>query len=196
MRGKLQAIMKKWTAILLILNLAGAYLGAQDPYLSGIARLEEGDLQGARALFTKAIETKGANPDLLLKLAEIHYSSGAYQQAIEYAKEADRMESGKGNYMLARSFAISGQAAPAVQYLEKHLKSGIKRPRHEILLDTAFSSIEETADWKALWKQTWYSEAENLEFEVAYLRRSTDYIAALEKIGEGLRHCSKIISHL
>ena len=55
MRGKLQAIMKKWTAILLILNLAGAYLGAQDPYLSGIARLEEGDLQGARALFTTAI---------------------------------------------------------------------------------------------------------------------------------------------
>jgi tetratricopeptide (TPR) repeat protein len=186
MKGKLQAIMKKLTAILLILNLAGAYLGAQDPYLSGIARLEEGDLQAAMTLFTTAIKTKGANPDLLLKLAETHYSSGAYQQAIEYAKEANRMESGKGNYMLARSFAISGQVSPAVQYLEKHLKSRFKRPRHEILLDTAFASIEETAAWKALWKQTWYSEAENLEFEVAYFRRSAEYIAALEKIVEGL----------
>lgn len=186
MKGKLQAIMKKWTAILLILNLAGAYLMAQDPYLSGIARLEEGDLQGARALFTTALETKGASPDLFLKLAETFYSSGAYQQAIDYAKEANRMESGKGNYLLARSFAISGQATPAVQYLEKHLKSGYKRPRHEILLDSAFASIEETADWKALWRQTWYSEAENLEFEVTYLRRSADYIVALEKIGEGL----------
>ncbi len=186
MRGKLQTMLKKWTAILLILNLAGAYLGAQDPYLSGIARLEEGDLQGARVLFTTAIETKGANPELLLKLAEIHYLSGAYQLAIESAKEANRMESGKGNYMLARSFAITGQAAPAVQYLEKHLKSGFKRPRHEILLDSAFASIEETTDWKALWRQTWYSEVENLEFEVAYLRRSGDYVAALEKIEEGL----------
>ena len=178
--------MKKWTAILLILNLAGAYLGAQDPYLSGIARLEEGDLQGARALFTTAIETKGANPDLLLKLAEIYYSSGTYQLAIEYAKEADRMESGKGNYILARAFALSGHTDTAIQYLEKHLKSRFKRPRHEILLDSAFASIEETADWKALWRQTWYSEAENLEFEVAYLRRSADYVAALEKIGEGI----------
>ncbi len=179
-------MLKKWTAILLILNLAGAYLGAQDPYLSGIARMEEGDLQGARALFTTVIEIKGANSELLLRLAEIHYSSGAFQQAIEYAKEANRMESEKGNYMLARSFAISGQATPAVQYLEKHLKSGFKRPRHEILLDSAFASIEETADWKELWRQTWYSETENLEFEVVYLRRSANYIAALEKIGEGL----------
>ena len=179
--------MKKRTTLLLILSLAGVVALAQDPYLSGIARLEEGDLQEAVSLFNRAIETRGAQPELLLKLAETHYSSGDYGQAIELAGEADRQEEGKGSYLLAQSYARSGQAESAIRLLESHLKSGYKKPRHEILLDPAFESLEESPAWKSLWRQTWYSDAEDLEFEIAYLRKSGDYVAALDKIAEGLK---------
>ena len=40
-------MIKRCMIIWLFLNLTGGFLGAQDPYLEGIARLEEGDYPNA-----------------------------------------------------------------------------------------------------------------------------------------------------
>ena len=178
--------MKRWVAIWIFLNLTGVFLGAQDPYLEGIARLEEVDYLNAGILFSKALEKDGDNPDLYLKLAETYYLNGDFYKTIELAGEANKLAEGKGDYLIARASAMSGKAAEALFYLEKHMKSAFKLPRHEILLDPAFTGIEKSEYWKTFWKHTWYTEEENLEFEVAYLRRSGDYFEALEKIDAGL----------
>ncbi len=179
--------MKRWIAIWIAASLTGVLTEAQDPYLEGIARLGEGDLTSAVSLFGRALENNGSNPDILLKIADAHYRAGDFRLAIEYATRADSLDPGKGNYLLARSFAGRGNAEKAVSYLRKHLESADKLPRPEIILDKAFSGIEESQAWKALWKQTWYSEAEDIESEVTYLRRSGEYVAALEKIDESLK---------
>ena len=178
--------MKRWITIWIFFNLTGLFLGAQDPYLSGIARLDEKDYLNAGELFTRALDKDGDKPDLYLKLAETCLQSGNFLETIELARKANILEKGKGDYMIARASAMSGQAAEAMIFLEKHMKSPFRLPRHEILLDPAFTGIEKTESWRTFWKHTWYTEEENLEFEVAYLRRSGDYIEALEKIEEGL----------
>jgi tetratricopeptide (TPR) repeat protein len=183
-RNRIQ--MKKWAIIWIFMNVSGPFLGAQELYLEGIARMEEGDYQNAGILFRKALENDSSNPDLCLKLAETCYQSGEFLAAIQWAGTANELSPGTGNYIIARSHAMNGQAAEAVTFLEEHLKSPFKLPRYEILLDPAFGRIEKSESWKNLWKENWYTESEDLEFEVAYLRRSGDYIKALEEIASGL----------
>lgn len=56
--------MKNWIVIASILNLTEIYLGAQDPYLQGIAKLEEGDYLKAVEIFSLTLESGRSNPEL------------------------------------------------------------------------------------------------------------------------------------
>lgn len=178
--------MKKWSLIGLLLILTGILLQAQDPYLEGVARFKEGNLTEAGQFFSKAHETKKGNPDVLLWYAETFYLRGEYQESLQWANKANTLSTGKGEYLIARSLAMLGQADQALIHLEKHLLSGHKLPRHEILLDPAFSGMEYSEPWKTFWEKPWYSENEDLEFEVSYLRKSGDFPGALKQINAGL----------
>ncbi len=167
-------------------TLLGHLLHAQEPYLEGIARMEDGNYQKAVQLFSIALERDASNPDLILRSAELMFLTEEYGDCIEAANNVNDLSPGKGDFLLARSHAKLGDAPQAVNYLESHMGSDYKLPRHEILLDPAFSGIEDTPAWKSLWRKTWYTENEDFEFEVAYLRKSGNYPDALRKIEDGL----------
>ncbi len=164
------------------------YLSAlgQDPYLLGVARLQEGYYDQARNHFEQVLATDNDDPDGLLKIAETYYLTADYQNAIEYLERLEDQREGMGSYLLARTYAKMGDAGMAMLYLEKHLRSGYKLPSSTILLDDAFLSLETSREWKSLWKNDWYSEDELLFQEIAYLTGSEDYLDALDMIEQAL----------
>ncbi len=158
----------------------------QDPYLLGIARIQEGSYEQARIHFEQILARDKNDPEALLKMAETYYLTADYQNAIAYLEELEVQRAGMGSYGLARTYAKMGDAGMAMLHLEKHLRSGYKLPSSAILLDEAFLSLETSREWKSLWKNDWYSEEELLFQEIAYLTASEDYLDALEIIEQAL----------
>lgn len=158
----------------------------QDPYLFGIARIQEGSYEQARIHFEQVLASDKNDPEALLKMAETYYLTADYQNAIAYLEKLEVQRTGMGSYGLARTYAKMGDAGMAMLHLEKHLRSGYKLPSSTILLDEAFLSLETSMEWKSLWKNDWYSEEELLFQEIAYLTASDDYLDALEIIEQAL----------
>ncbi len=158
----------------------------QDPYLLGVARLQEGYYYQARDHFEQVLAADSDDTGGLLKIAETYYLTADYQNAIEYLERLEGLRDGMGSYGLARSYAKIGDAGMASLYLEKHLGSGYKFPSSTILLDDAFLSLETSREWKSLWKNEWYSEDELMFQEIAYLTGSEDYLDALDLIEQAL----------
>jgi len=158
----------------------------QDPYLLGVARLQEGSYEAARNHFEQVLATDGENPEGLLKMAETYYQANDYRDAIVYLERLEKAREGMGCYLLAKTYAQLGDAAMAALLLEKHLRSGYKLPSGTILLDEAFVSIENSPEWKSLWRNDWYSEDEVLFQEISYLTNSGDYLDALDLIDQAL----------
>ena len=158
----------------------------QDPYLLGVARLQEGSYDQARNHFEQVLLTDNDDAEGLLKMAETYYLTADYQNAIEYLEKLEVQRVGMGSYLLARTHARMGDAGMATLYLEKHLRSEYKLPSSTILLDDAFLSLETSREWKSLWKNDWYTEDELLFQEIAYLTGSKDYLDALDIIEQAL----------
>ena len=89
------------------MTLPGIYISAQDPYLEGYARWNEGDYMNAEINFSKALENDSTNPDLYLKLADTHFRKGEFTEAIRLAGHANRLSEGSGDYLIARSYAMN-----------------------------------------------------------------------------------------
>jgi tetratricopeptide (TPR) repeat protein len=174
--------MQKLSIIWIFLNLPVLYIGAQDPYLEGIARQNEENHLVAREMFYRALETDKKSPDLYLHLAETYYDNGEFSKTMEILSGAEKLLDGAGDYLIAQSAARSCDADLAVIYLESHLKSAYKLPRPKILLDPAFAMIENSVPWRELWKRNWYTDKEEIEFEISYLSKSGNYTEALNII--------------
>jgi tetratricopeptide (TPR) repeat protein len=158
----------------------------QDPYLLGVARMQEGAYDQARNHFEQVLAADNDDPEGLLKIAETYYRTADYQNAIEHLKKLEDQRIGMGYYGLARTHEKMGDAGMATLYLEKHLRSEYKLPSSTILLDEAFISLENSREWKSLWKNDWYSEDELLFQEITYLTGSEDYLDALDIIEQAL----------
>jgi len=172
--------------LLLLVWLAHLPAIGQDPYLLGIARLQEGSYEQARNHFEQVLARDTDDPDGLLKMAETYYLSADYRNAIAFLEKLELLREGMGSYLLARAHARLGDAGMAAMYLENHLRSEYKLPSSNILLDEAFFAIETSNDWKSLWKNDWYSEDELLFQEIAYLTASEEYVDALDLIEQSL----------
>jgi len=158
----------------------------QELYLKGTALMNQGEHAEARLLFEKVIDYDEDNQEALLRLAEIHQQAGNKPSALNYLDKLEKNAPGKGSYLKARIFALSGNAAEAVKYLEIHLNSEYRLPPSKILLDNAFSEIENSPEWRRLWSQNWYTADEELLQEILYLTGSAEYLQALEIIDAGL----------
>jgi tetratricopeptide (TPR) repeat protein len=158
----------------------------QDPYLLGIARLQEGSYDEARNYFEQLLATDTDDPEGLLKMAETYYLAADYQHAITYLERIEDQRPGMGSYQMAKNYAKLGDAGMATLYLEKHLRSEYKHPSSKILLDEAFLSLETSREWKSLWKNDWYTEDELLFQEITYLTGSKDFLDALDLIEQSL----------
>ena len=180
-------VLRTLTMLLWLVNLP--VLG-QDPYLLGMARLQEGDYQAARTRFEQVLADDANDPEALSGIADTYYQAGDYRGAIGYLERLELLREGMGSYGLARCYARLGDVTTAMEYLEKHLRSEYKLPSSTILLDEAFTPLEQNKEWKSLWKHDWYSEEEVLFQEIAYLTRSGDQLDALDLIDKALKEAA------
>ena len=175
--------------MLLWLLLTGLYtpsVSGQDPYLMGIASMQEGSYEQARTFFEQVLALRSNDARGLLKMAEAYYQTADYQPSIDYLERVEEQRDGMGSYGLARAYAQLGDHSKAVQYLEKHLRSEYKRPYSKIWLDPAFVSLENSREWRSLWKTEWYTPEEQMIREISYLTESGDHLDALDMIQDGL----------
>ena len=81
----------------------------------------------------------------------------------------------------------------AFRHLKNHLEGYSKKSEAEILLDTAFASLRDTPQWKAIWLTDWYTPKEKFLAEVKYHFSQSEWDIALELLNE--RMANKKISH-
>ncbi len=174
-----------WTTIPVFITITISVL-AQDPQVlltSGIAHLQTGKYREAVAEFTQYLELERSEKHpAYLGRAEAHFSMAEWEMAIADYEKAEQIVSGSGNLGLARTYAQMGNAEESVKYLEKHLGSEQRVAEKEILLDKAFEPVENSSEWRALWRKEWYSPGEQLVRDVEYLLGKGSYKEALAKL--------------
>ena len=143
-------------------------IAGQDPYLMGIARLQEGAYEKARTNFELVLAKNSGNAGALLNMAEAYYQTADYNKTIAYLERLEETSAGMGSYGLARAYAQLGDRTKAMQYLEKHLRSEYKLPSSKIWLDEAFFPLENSPEGRTLWKTEWYTPEERMFQEINY----------------------------
>jgi tetratricopeptide (TPR) repeat protein len=161
--------MKKILTLIWILLSACVINGQQtvDYILKARAFIEASKPDQAINLLTGAINaTKESS--LYLERAEAHILKGDYSGAIADFNEADKLTPSCGEYGLARIYALKGDAATALYHLGLNLNSKYKKGEKEVMLDPAFSTIENRQEWRQFWKKEWYSTTEKGISEIEY----------------------------
>ena len=138
-----------------------------DYILKARALSEAGKPEKAINLLNAAIdETKESR--LYIERAEACILKGDYSGAMSDFNEADKLTPFSGEYGLSRIYALKGDAGTALYHLEMNLKSLFKKGEKEIMLDPAFSTIDNRQEWRQFWKKEWYSATEKSISEIQY----------------------------
>ncbi len=178
------------TTIAVLIAIAISVL-AQDPQdlmTSGVANLQMGKNQEAVNDFTRYLELEGGeNLQAYLGRAEAYFNLAEWKMAIADFEKSEQVTPGSGNLGLARTYAQMGNAKESVFYLEKHLKSEQKVAEKKILLDKAFEPVENSSEWRALWRKEWYTPGEQLVRDVEYLLGKESYKEGLAKLDEQIQ---------
>ena len=125
-----------------------------------------------------------------MERADANIVKGDYSGAISDFNEANRVSPSSGEYGLARIYALKGDAATALYHLELNMNSSFKKSEKEIMLDPAFSNIENRQEWRQFWKKEWYSDLEKGISEIEYyvsagkIEESREIISELKKSNE------------
>jgi tetratricopeptide (TPR) repeat protein len=105
---------------------------------------------------------------LFLERGEANFVKGDYSAALSDYNSANNLLKFSGEYGLARAYAMKGDAATSLYHLEQNLKSPVRKSEKEIMLDPAFTRIENRPEWRLFWKKEWYSEADKSISEIEY----------------------------
>ena len=180
----------RYNILLLFIVLQGSIVSAQDinEYLTRAAAFKDRALYpDAIALYTEAIG-KSDDYRLFKGRAEAFLLTGDIDAAVSDYIMANKLKPGSGYLGLARSYAISNDTEKAIGNLQNHLRSDFRLPRKEILLDAYFSSLEETPEWRQLWKNKWYNQLEEAVAEVEYyinagkIKQAEDILSGVENM--------------
>lgn len=161
--------MKK-TIILFWILLSTVFVSGQqtvDYILKARALTDAAKPDQAVTLLSKALN-ENKESRLYTERAEAYILKGAYSSAISDLNEANNLKPSSGEYGLSRIYALKGDAATAMYHLELNLNSQFKKSEKEILLDPAFSTIENRPEWRQLWKKEWYNKTEKSISEIEY----------------------------
>jgi len=179
--------MRSLRIILIILLIPVPNIFAQSPQellTSGMANLKMQRYSESITDFTKYLETSKDKLPGYLGRAEAFINMDKWDRAISDFENAETLSPGKGSIGLARTYARMGNAVLATQYLENHLRSVAKIPEKEIFLDKSFEAIENSKEWRSLWRNDWYSEHEHIVRDVEYLIGNGSLNEALRKLNE------------
>jgi len=161
--------MKRFFSIVSVLFFAGL-ISAQQPFdylLKAKSLVDRGLSAEAIRLLTEAL-VKSQDYRFYLVRAEARMSGGDYLTASNDFRSANSIEINSGEYGLARIYALKGDAVNSLNHLEKNINSSFKKGEKEIMLDAAFSLIENTPDWRLFWKKERYNIFENKIPEIEY----------------------------
>ena len=162
-------MIKKISALLLV-SLIASYLYGQtthDYILKAKALTEAGKAVQANELLTEAIAL-AADVRLYVERAESRTKAGDLSGAISDLNAANGIVANSGEYGLARVYSMKGDAPTSVYHLERNMGSLYRRPEKEVMLDMAFRTVENSPEWRRLWKKEWYSKSEKSLSEIEY----------------------------
>jgi tetratricopeptide (TPR) repeat protein len=157
-----------------------------DYILKARALREAGKADQSISMLNEALNSDKES-NLYLERAEANILKGDYSGAIRDFNEANRITPASGEFGLSRTYALKGDAATALYHLEMNLNSGYKKAEKEIMLDHAFSSIDNRPEWRQFWKKEWYSATEKSISEIEYytsagkIEESKDVLSELKK---------------
>ncbi len=128
---------------------------------------ESGKPDDAIKILSEAIEH---TPDsrFFTERAEAYLLKKDYSAAINDFNNANNINPASGEYGLSKIYALKRDVSTALYHLERNLKSRFKKSEKVILLDPAFSIIENTSEWRQFWKKEWYSSYEKGLSEIEY----------------------------
>jgi Flp pilus assembly protein TadD len=181
--------MMKKVATLFLLSLIAGYVNGQstvDNILRAKAFSDGGKPGQAIELLTKAIALTN-DSGLYSERAEARIVAGDVSGALSDYNTANSLTPGSGEYGLAKVYSMKGDAATSVYHLERNLASKFRKTEKEVLLDQSFSKVENSPEWRQIWKKEWYSKSEKSLSELEY------YIST-GKTGEALNILNDIKS--
>ena len=122
----------------------------------------------ALALLSDAIKLKPESR-LYVERAEINLKIKNYDASLQDFNDANMFEERSGDYGLAKVYAMKGDATNSMKRLAMSMESAYKRSEKEIMLDPAFTMIENKPEWRQFWQKSWYSYRETGVSEIEYL---------------------------
>jgi len=128
------------------------------------------------SLLSGTIENAG-DSRLYLERGEAYLKKKDFSAAIGDFQSACKIDQASGEFGLARTYALKGDAATSVYHLALNMKSPYRKSEKEILLDPAFNNVENSNEWRQFWKKEWYSSTERSASEI-------EYNLSLNNIGE------------
>jgi tetratricopeptide (TPR) repeat protein len=120
-----------------------------------------------------------------LWLGECYYDKKDFSKAIRFYLEADSISKDIASFELSRCYAEKHENSNAIAWLQRHLALNPKKSELAIVTDPAFADLDETNEWKSLWKQNWYSDQEISRNAIAALiekGKASDALNELERL--------------
>jgi len=161
--------MKKIFVMVSVMFFAGFMYGQKtvDYLLKAKALIRTGKPDEAINILSVAISFTEES-QLYTERAEAYMLKGDYSRAIDDLNEANNITSSSGEYDLSRIYALKGDAPTALYHLELNLNSPFKKSEKEVMLDPAFSVIENKSEWRQFWKKERYGNYEKKMSEIEY----------------------------
>jgi tetratricopeptide (TPR) repeat protein len=164
-----------------------ALIFAQQPVdylLKAKAFIESGRTREAITLLSEGI-LKNQDYRFYVERAEAFMAGGDIKSATADFQSANGLALSSGEYGLARISALKGDAANSLNHLENNIGSSFRKSEKVILLDAAFSLIENTPEWRQFWKKERYSAPEKDISEIEYyisIGKTDDAVAVLNEL--------------
>jgi len=147
------------------------------------ALIKNGETGGAIELLSSAIKEK-QDSRLFVERAEAFIKEGDYQNAINDCNTANSLIPYSGEYLLARIYAMKGDAATSLYHLERNIGSSFRKSEKEVMLDPAYGLIENSPEWRQFWKKDLYSDLETGVSEIEYYVTANMNEEAVNKLSE------------
>lgn len=179
--------MRRLQFIVFITLFSGYASGQAADYIMKSRALIEAEKNSEAAILLTEAVSKGTDSRYYVYRGDALTALGRYEEAIKDYAFANQIEPSSGDYGLARIYAMAGNASRSLGYLSSHLESRYKKSEKEIMLDPAFSKIENTPEWRLFWKTDRYSVPETKSGEIQFYINSGRIKEAKEVLAGLLR---------
>lgn len=155
--------------LIFVLFITGR-LNSQSNYevlLKARALIDNGQAGEASSILSAAI-SKSQDNRLYVMHGDANLIAGNTQLAISDYQSANKLAASSGDYGLARAYAQRRDVKNSLFYLERNISSSFRKSEKEIMLDQAFSAVENTPEWRLFWKTERYSVPEQKLSEIEF----------------------------